>query len=60
MKQLMITEDNTMVLSSLSDFVKENADTMSFTESNQVLQLKLDESCYISTHCGYVTVTRIK
>ena len=60
-KALMIQEDdNNIVLSSLTDFIKENHDTMAFEESNRVLRLKVDESCSISTHCGFVTVTRIK
>ena len=60
-KALMIQEDdNNIVLSSLTDFIKKNHDTMAFEESNKVLRLKVDESCSISTHCGFVTVTRIK
>ena len=63
MKEVMITEDefgDNVVLSSMTDFIKENHDTMAFEESNRVLKLKVDESCSISTHCGFVTVTRIK
>lgn len=60
-KALMIQEDdNNVVLSSMIDFIKENSDTMAFEELNKVLKLKVDESIDISTHCGFVTVTRIK
>ena len=63
MKEVMITEDefgDNTVMSSMIDFLKENHDAMAFEESNRVLKLKVDESCSISTHCGFVTVTRIK
>ena len=63
MKELMITEDefgDNVILSSMIDFIKENSDAMPFDEVNRVLKLKVDESCSISTHCGFVTVTRIK
>ena len=69
-KELMIQEDEfgdvgtgsnvKVILSSMIDFLKENHDAMAFEESNRVLKLKVDESCSISTHCGFVTVTRIK
>ena len=63
MKELMITEDefgDNAVMSSMIDFLKENSDAMPFVEANRVLKLKVDESCSISTHCGFVTVTRTK
>ena len=63
MKEVMITEDefgDNVVLSSLTDFIKENSDGMHFDDTNMLLKLKVNESCDISTHCGFVTVTRIK
>ena len=63
MKQVMITEDeygDNNALYSMIDFIKDNADAMPFDEINKIIKLKVNESCYVSTHCGYVTVTRIK
>ena len=63
MKQLMISEDefgDNVVLSSMIDFIKENSDGLTFKEMNSLNKLQVDDECYVSTHCGYVTVTRIK